>query len=984
MSSSPSSVKQRSPKRTSPKRTPLRERTPSQANEAASRLSRDALSDQENVSVYNSTPFPTKPAHVLLPSSLKKQKGGPGPIADAFAFPLEGEAGRGGDGQRSLRGGVQPTVKLKRSVKALRDLYESQAEGASRPSTATSPPLLPTTSSCARLRSLSSNDSLSGAYTWGARRQISSDDLALLPTLPVGGRVMKRLSSRSSTSLAEKVAATSSPNYRVLGVSSSPRPAASTRLSSTALTPYGENPSTDSAEGSSSSPNVIRLGHTSSTEQFQASDQSSSPNVIKLGTSSPTAARPAASSYFAHSRSSSSSSRKRKRSDTEGSHSFADRVGARNPLASSPPVDRYIPTSAIPSSISSHERVVPSSVARSIRHIESVDDSSSIVQVLGGDETSSVDSSLADSHASLQAALSSSPLRIQYPIVQAPPVSQQAGLVVPKRNSRSISTDISGPRYSGRLSAVPSEGSWMRTRPVSEESFVPDNLDEYLHSDDLAPASNFIINQSANQTQIRLVRDSDSDLNGLDSHEATDAVPALPTEDCTYRSPPLRHARSGSYIGSTNSSLSRLNSMKSFTLSRRNSFMSASLRPSSSSSATSNVAVPVPTWARRYYSGIYRDSFQYLYASASHSSLYNLAAAGQTQQSLALSTSGQPGDSRSNTSPSRSPIKQSRTARLEGLLRPKTRPRVEARQSHILPGVGPLVSNPVRGPATAAMATWDRRRRSFPQPHSPVAHSRSVSAPLPLLDPRAHWAGMIEIHEQPLANGRGSSYTIHHHHYRRPSYGYSISQSESQSQSVIHHPKALHRTSHHRWDSSPHLHHDHRLNTGSTESRGFGYPFNTKSRWAAPSIITDSGRPWWSRADLRTCQIACFTIGFLLPLTWFIGAFLPLPERPAAMGDIEKHVYHSAGLAEQRQSIRSSSSQRTQDQDQDQLHGLSEWESMDVLDKLRLERQLAGRAELRWQNARWWRTLNRWMCIVGVVVCVVVIVLAVLSIHWKW
>jgi hypothetical protein len=57
---------------------------------------------------------------------------------------------------------------------------------------------------------------------------------------------------------------------------------------------------------------------------------------------------------------------------------------------------------------------------------------------------------------------------------------------------------------------------------------------------------------------------------------------------------------------------------------------------------------------------------------------------------------------------------------------------------------------------------------------------------------------------------------------------------------------------------------------------------------------------------------------------------------------------------------------------------------MDVLSQLRLDRHLAGMAELQWQNARWWRNLNRWMCAVGVVVCVIVIVLAILGTKRDW
>ncbi|KIX09268.1 uncharacterized protein Z518_00347 [Rhinocladiella mackenziei CBS 650.93] len=969
MSSSPSSVK-----RKSPRRTPLQERTPSQANEISSRLGPDGRTDQENLSIYNTTPFPTKPAHILLPSTLRQQRSGPSPSADALGFSFESEAGRSHETPRLARGGAQPTVKLKRSVKALRDLYEAQAEEASRPSTATSPPLRPSTASSSRLRSISSNESLSGAYTWESLGKISSDDLALLPTLPHGGRAVKRLSSRSSfTSIAEKFAATSSPNYRVLGVTSSPRPSTVKDWTSSALEPFEEDPpSTLSALESSSSPNVVRLAHTSSTEQFPSTDQSSSPNVIKLGTSSPTTARPGPSNYSTHSRSSSSSSTKRKRSGTGGNRSFAERVGARNPLASSPPVDRYGPSSAAASVISLQDRDMPSSAPQSSHATgRSIDDSSPVVRMLGRDEPSSDGSSLAETHASLQAALSSSPPRIQYPVVRAPPISQHAGLVVPKRNSRSMSTDDAGTRFTSRLSAVPSEGSWAQTRETSESFTAPDDLDEYWTSDDLAPASTFIINESANQSQIRVVPDSDSGPPEVDSHEATDEVSALPLSEYVYRSPPLRHSHSGSYIGSANTSQSRLNSMKSFTQSRHNSFLSTSLRPSSSSSTISNV-IPVPSWARRYYSGFYRDSFQYLYASVSHVNLHNLASPSPAPAPAApvpFPAPSRPETSKSPNSPSLRNIHHVMTTSVESLVRPETRSRLEARKSHTLPGVGPLVSHPIREPATAALS--NSRRQSYPLQSTPT-HNRSVSAPLHPADPRAHWAGILEIHEQPLEDGRGSSYTIHHHHVRASSQGYSISQGHSSNQSVIYMPGGPQTSRRFSW--SPHLHHDHRLNTGSSVSRGFGFPFNTKSRWSAASMVYEPRR-LFSGIDLRTVQVVCFIAGFLLPFTWFVAAFLPLPKRPTSFNDLEKQAH----------SMTRAGSTRRQSHPHSQAdQGLSEREITDIISQLRLERHLAGAAELKWQNARWWRALNRWMCAVGVVVCVLVIVLAVLGTKRDW
>jgi uncharacterized membrane protein len=130
-------------------------------------------------------------------------------------------------------------------------------------------------------------------------------------------------------------------------------------------------------------------------------------------------------------------------------------------------------------------------------------------------------------------------------------------------------------------------------------------------------------------------------------------------------------------------------------------------------------------------------------------------------------------------------------------------------------------------------------------------------------------------------------------------------------------------------------------------------------------------------------------VGFLVPLTWFIAAFLPLPKRPASYYDLEKEAYadahahahaHAHAQATNGQQQRRSSQRYSQPEEGPS----SDWEPMDVLARLRTERQLAGMAELKFQNARWWRNLNRWMCAVGVVVCVLVIVLAVLSTKRNW
>ena len=1033
MSSSPSSIKQRTPKRTSPKRAPLQERTASHANEISSRLGKKSRS-REGLNIYSTNLFPTKPSQVLLPSTLRKQKSfGPSPLSDTPGFLSDSDAGASSVSWSSR--GSQPTVRLKRSVKALRDLYEAQADDSSRPSTATSPPLRASTANSVRLRSLSSSESLSAAYAWESLRQTSNDDLSLLPSLPAGGCPVKMPSSRTSfTSVAENATLQSSPNYYTL-VTVSPRPAAPKVLHSPLLEAFEDQPSSSSARDSSSSPNIVRLGrtssseqfpstnessgpnvvrltHTSSTQQFGSSDPLSSPNVIKLRTTSPehspATARPPTLDHSRRSRSSSTSSRKRRRSDSAGGRSFAARIGGRPPLASSPPTNRYISSSAAASTSSVVDAGLPSSAPHSIQQSSAIDESSPVILVSGRDEPTSDGSYVTETHSSLQAALNSSPPRIHYPVVRAPPPSQHVGISVPKRNSRSMSTEADAPRFSSTLSAVPSEDSWSRPRPISqisELSSVPDDLDDYLKSDELAPASSYIIHEGANETQIPVAPDyrpetatksqceceSECDHQSIYSHhyEATDEVSALPFSEYAYRSQPQRQAHSGAHLDGSSSgatsvhqSTARLNSLKSFTQSRQNS----SLRPSSSSSSILSIA-PVPSWARRYYSGTYADTFQYLYSSGSYLSLKSLAVK-QTPipvSTLAL-TPSRPDTSRSNVNPSLRDAHQSISERAGALLRPK-RPKTEVKKSHILPCTRPLVSSPlatIRSPPATAKHPFAHgaRRQSYQHPQTQSMptnqHSRAVSMPLPPVDPRAHWAGVVEIHEVPHEDGRDSSYTIRHDSY---TYSTSGSESESRSQSVLYHPGAKEmRRSWHRRSSSPHLHHDARLNTGSSLSRGFGFPFNSKSRWTTgvPELTTTDGdrRDSALHLNLRSVQVFAFAAGFVMPLTWFVGAFLPLPKRPDTFGDIEKQVFR-----ESHQQRRQSPGQRNSRPSQDVDWGSG---SLDMLAKLRLERHHAGVAELKYQNARWWRNLNRWMCTVGLVVIVLAVVLAILGTKHNW
>nr|OQO16720.1 hypothetical protein B0A51_16750 [Rachicladosporium sp. CCFEE 5018] len=126
---------------------------------------------------------------------------------------------------------------------------------------------------------------------------------------------------------------------------------------------------------------------------------------------------------------------------------------------------------------------------------------------------------------------------------------------------------------------------------------------------------------------------------------------------------------------------------------------------------------------------------------------------------------------------------------------------------------------------------------------------------------------------------------------------------------------------------------------------------NRLSTWRAPSFVESLDTLIHSRGNR---QILLFAIGFLCPFAWMLGAILPLPERPAR--DQEKAMRSSV----------------TVESEVDEMEGA-------------LRRHTAGEASRRWteerlwMKARWWRTLNRIMAVVGVGVIAAVIALAIVA-----
>lgn len=112
------------------------------------------------------------------------------------------------------------------------------------------------------------------------------------------------------------------------------------------------------------------------------------------------------------------------------------------------------------------------------------------------------------------------------------------------------------------------------------------------------------------------------------------------------------------------------------------------------------------------------------------------------------------------------------------------------------------------------------------------------------------------------------------------------------------------------------------------------------STWRAPSFVESLDTLVRSRCNR---QILLFALGFVCPLLWMLAAFLPLPRRPISAEDFEKLT----GSEEDVQTV------------------MMKHEAGDAERRYREERQ--------WLKARWWRSLNRIMSVIGVLVIIAVV-----------
>ena len=121
---------------------------------------------------------------------------------------------------------------------------------------------------------------------------------------------------------------------------------------------------------------------------------------------------------------------------------------------------------------------------------------------------------------------------------------------------------------------------------------------------------------------------------------------------------------------------------------------------------------------------------------------------------------------------------------------------------------------------------------------------------------------------------------------------------------------------------SPHLWHDR----ASLRRR--------RSLFKAPSIDEAAES---NALTKRNAQILLFVLGFIFPLSWFVASFLPLPPAPDYESPKGKDVSrHSRSLHD-------------------------------------VEKQLDPTNPARYENARWWRNINRMMCFFGFTVIIIIV-----------
>lgn len=806
-----------SPKR-SPKRKVLHEQSQSQTNKIPKRIGTAEAKREQHFS----TPYPTKPAHVLLPSSIRTDQGSSGIHGASFARKVaKGKEKSGGNhhpwGITSSTNAE--TLGIKRSVSELRDLYESQSTPWPLTIHSTGPSSQP--SSAASSPALKGHLLAEKLSEYGRLIQSELDEFTSLPSPRDASCSIKKIASEASSSppLAEP-SDTSSPNESPAEDSGAHGGFVESSSSPNLIVLQSSSSAPDAPSLDPSSPNFVPLGRSSS-QDFQTEPYVSSPNTAPFQLTSTPALNP-------------TSFRNPNALELERSSS----VPSGEAATSSSPIVFAVGTSS-PNYVVTKYDASPDESPDSIRTIKrrrnhivheqpststfstgseqfnssppnrgefAIYASTSDLHLASGGQSAS--SSLHQSegfraHEDLQAALESSPApEIQYPVVPAPRMNMWEALNVQKRAHGPLYGDLPSAKWNPHLSTVPSE--WSQENPLG--SF------HTLDTDDSANTNSMPQVPRATYTQDRFLTSSTTSfIPDADRRAVSDMIPDLRGRHLHGKNSGLLCVLSGN---------SRSNSMRSIILRRPN------------SNDSLNTVVRFPGWVRRYYSRGPSDAFQFLRPNTSSSTLSEAC--------------------RPPTTVTPAPQQLPRSLPV-----PPTRPGKNPRESHLLPGIGPLVSNPSQG--------------------------RLSSLAVHPADPRAHWAGaeqaalVAELRDGPTVGSRRYN----------------------------------------QW--SPHLFPDNRA--------------SGRARWLAPTI-DENGAPIFTWRDVH---MLAFMLGFIFPISWFVAAVLPLPPKPT-MKEIT-HDPETGGPTLQQQ----------------------------------LEHQIALKDEATYVNLRWWRNLNRFMCIVGLVIIAIIV-----------
>lgn len=135
---------------------------------------------------------------------------------------------------------------------------------------------------------------------------------------------------------------------------------------------------------------------------------------------------------------------------------------------------------------------------------------------------------------------------------------------------------------------------------------------------------------------------------------------------------------------------------------------------------------------------------------------------------------------------------------------------------------------------------------------------------------------------------------------------------------------------------SPHLRPDRRI--------------SRYSMWQPPA---EAWAPDHHVLGRRNIQVVSFVAGFIFPLAWMIAAFLPLPPKPQFdIPELQKSTIQF---------------QKSEDTGSEPLH-----------------RRVAPIDDLHYQSANWWRNLNRYMSILGLLILGAIAALIVVGINQGW